>query len=241
MIVMACTFNTGWLLVANIGCGAGVTTFFLLSLFLGVETKRAMPTAIVIGAWAQMVPLGMNFFFLGNMDPMSIPYVRLMMMVPGIWFGSLLAPWFSRCGGPMCDLFLYFVFLLGIGTFVVVFGAMAIDTDQEDVDINIKPMFAIPEIDEIHDTYFGLGLPTSSPVLAPKSSAPEPAPAPAPKPAPKPADPKAEAGGGGAKKGGSPAATTPRELAADMATQLGTRALEYIFDVDFSAGATLEE
>jgi len=216
LIIMCCCFNTGYIFEANIGCGAGLTTFFLLSVFLGVEHKRAMPTAIVAGGWAQIVPLYMNYYYRGHQDPFSIPYVRMMMMFPGLWFGSLLAPWMSRVGGPMCDLCVYFFVLLAVGTAVVCWGALQLQLDKEDVDINIKPMYAVPDI----DTYFEMGEPTAAPV-----------------PMPKPASNKPR-GGGGAKPGGKPPAKNPRELMSDVATEVGTRALEYFFDVDFSAGSS---
>jgi uncharacterized membrane protein YfcA len=146
LIVLACSFNTGWLFVANIGAGMGVTTFFCLSLFLGVETKRAMPTAIVCGAWTSLAPALANWVYLE-----AFPYIRLLMMVPGMWFGALLAPWFSRCGGPICDLVLFFFTLLIVGTAVVAFAALKLQKMKEDVNIDIEPMYSIPVVDEWFD------------------------------------------------------------------------------------------
>ena len=122
IIVLCCTFNSGWLFVSNIGSGMGVTTFFTLSLFLGVETKRAIPTAIVIGGWASLLPA------LGYND--TLPYVRVLMMFPGMWAGSLLAPWFSKCGGPMCDLFFFFIVLVAVGAAVVAVAAIKLQKGQ---------------------------------------------------------------------------------------------------------------
>ena len=143
IIVICCSFNTGWFFVANIGAGMGVTTFFCLSLFLGVETKRAMPTSIVVGAWTALAPALSNWVVLE-----AFPYIRLLMMIPGMWFGSILAPWFSRCGGPICDLVLFFFTLLICGTAVVAFAAIKLQKMKEDVDIDIAPIYSIPVVDE---------------------------------------------------------------------------------------------
>jgi len=125
IIVLLCAFNTGWLLVANIGCGMGVTSFFTLCLFLGVETKRAMPTAIAVGAWTLVLPATLELAVFE-----AFPYIRLLMCIPGLWLGSLLAPWFSKCGGPMSDLSLYFLALITTGTVVMCFAAIAIDNKE---------------------------------------------------------------------------------------------------------------
>ena len=145
IIVWALTFNTGYIFVANIGVGMGMTTFFLLSIFLGVEHKRAAPTAIVCGAWVSLAPALANWVILE-----ASPYIRLMMMVPGMWFGALLAPWFSYCGGPMCDLVLFFLALVVSGTAVTAYAAMQIDKDSEDVNIDVKPVI----VNEFIDMWF---------------------------------------------------------------------------------------
>jgi len=145
IIVWALTFNTGYLFVANIGVGMGMTTFFLLSIFLGVEHKRAMPTAIVIGAWVSLAPALANWVVLE-----AAPYIRLMMMVPGMWFGALLAPWFSYCGGPMSDLVVFFLALLVSGTAVTAYAAMQIQENREDVNIDIQPVI----VNEFIDIWF---------------------------------------------------------------------------------------
>jgi hypothetical protein len=41
--------SQGWFLVANIGVGITVVTFLTLTVFLGVEPPRSIPTAIVCG------------------------------------------------------------------------------------------------------------------------------------------------------------------------------------------------
>lgn len=56
LIAFYCSFSTGYLFVANIGAGMACTTFFVLSIFLGTETKRAMPTAVIIGGWTSWLP-----------------------------------------------------------------------------------------------------------------------------------------------------------------------------------------
>jgi len=155
IIVMACAFSTGYFFVANIGAGMGMTAFFTLSMFLGVETKRAMPTSIVIGGWTAIVPCimcGINY--------KTIPYIRLFMMIPGMWFGAILAPWFSKAGGPKGDLIFYFFILLGAGTLIILYAGYNLNDMDEDVDINVHPMIQLEPINEI----FGRGFaPTPSP------------------------------------------------------------------------------
>eukprot|EP00614_Pseudopedinella_elastica_P003954 CAMPEP_0172584424 /NCGR_PEP_ID=MMETSP1068-20121228/4018_1 /TAXON_ID=35684 /ORGANISM="Pseudopedinella elastica, Strain CCMP716" /LENGTH=691 /DNA_ID=CAMNT_0013378599 /DNA_START=66 /DNA_END=2141 /DNA_ORIENTATION=+ len=143
IIAMCCSFNTGWAFTATIGSGMGMFTFFVLSLFLGVETKRAMPTAIVIGGWTQILPVFFNMVFRGE-----LPYIRLMTMIPGMWFGTVLAPWFSHCGGPQSDLAIYFMCLAAIGVSTVIYGAIKMDKMKEDVDLDVGPMYAIPALDQ---------------------------------------------------------------------------------------------
>lgn len=129
-------------------------------MFLGVETKRAMPTAVVVGGWTAILPTIMNYVVLEH----AAGYVRFLMIFPGLWFGSFMSPWFSRCGGPTCDMVWYFLMLSTVGTIVVCIAALGIQNDEEDVDINIKPLMSIPAI----DAAFGATLaPAASPTLAP--------------------------------------------------------------------------
>ena len=79
-------------------------------------------------------------------DAASTSYVRILMMFPGLWLGSLLAPWFSKCGGPMCDLFFYFVVLVGVGTYVVGMAAVKLGKGKEDINIDVDPMFSVDAI-----------------------------------------------------------------------------------------------
>jgi len=150
IIVIFCCINTGWMFVATVGCGSGIMTFFLLSLFLGVETKRALPTAIVISGWVSALPASRCLLFADAM-----PYITLLMMIPGLWAGSTLAPWFSKCGGPMCDLFLYFLVLLGVGTTTVLFAAMSINLAHEDVDIDISSSLEIGIVNSAYQSTTG--------------------------------------------------------------------------------------
>ena len=39
LLVLGCSFLSGYLFLATIGAGMGVTTFFALSVFLGIETR----------------------------------------------------------------------------------------------------------------------------------------------------------------------------------------------------------
>lgn len=77
-IAWAMTYNTGNMSVANIGVGMGMANFFLLSIFLGVEYKRAMPTAIVVGAWTAALPAYVNWVIIE-----AAPYIRLIWHV--VW------------------------------------------------------------------------------------------------------------------------------------------------------------
>ena len=63
---MYCSVSTGYLFVANIGAGMACTTYFILCMFLGVETKRAMPTAIIVGGWTAWLPAAVNFDLLAG-------------------------------------------------------------------------------------------------------------------------------------------------------------------------------
>ena len=156
LICMYCSFSTGYLFVANIGSGMACTTYFILSLFLGVETKRAMPTAVVIGGWTAWLPAVANYMLLE-----STPYIRFLMVFPGLWFGAMFSPAFSRCGGPICDIVWYFLLLVTVGTATVCWAAIAIQNGEEDIDINIKPMVSISAIDAL----FG---DTPAPTVSPK-------------------------------------------------------------------------
>ena len=161
LICMYCSVSTGYLFVANIGAGMACTTYFILCMFLGVETKRAMPTAIIVGGWTAWLPTVMNYVILEG----ASGYVRFLMIFPGLWFGSLLSPWFSRCGGPTCDMVWYFLVLATVGTATVCLAAIAIQNDDEDIDINIKPMISIPAIDAAFGaTLTPVGSPTAAPV-----------------------------------------------------------------------------
>ena len=150
IIVIFCCINTGWMFVATIGCGSGIMSFFLLSVFLGVETKRALPTAIVISGWVSALPATRCALFADVM-----PYVTLLMMFPGLWLGSVLAPWFSKCGGPMCDLFVYFLVLIGVGTTTILFAALGVNGNYEDVDIDISSPFQIGFVNSAYESTTG--------------------------------------------------------------------------------------
>jgi len=147
IIVMACTFNTGWMFVANIGSGMGVFSFFLLSMFLGVETKRALPTAVVMGGWSQIAPIVAHTYLYRD-----VPYIRIMIFVPTLWFGTLFAPWFSKCGTPLGDLIFYWMVMLAVGLATVFSAGIALDKMKQDVKVGTEPMFSHPLVDQwYHD------------------------------------------------------------------------------------------
>ena len=97
----------------------------------------------------------------GEVSAIAGPYIRFLMIFPGLWFGAMFSPAFSRCGGPTCDLVWYFLVLVTVGTATVCLAAMAIQEGEEDIDINIKPMVSIPEINAL----FGE---TIAPTVSPK-------------------------------------------------------------------------
>jgi len=146
LIVMACIFNTGWMFVANIGSGMGIFSFFLMSMFMGVETKRALCTAIMMGAHAQIPEIIAQAYLFEE-----VPYIRLLLFTPFLWFGALLAPMFSFCGGPCGDLFFYSVVLAAIGTATMAYAALRLQEEKEDIKIDIEPMYSNPEVNEWFD------------------------------------------------------------------------------------------
>ena len=79
--------NKGYLFVANIGAGMACTTFFVLSIFLGTETKRAMPTAVVIGGWTSWLPTAVSYvnlesvLFEGKLMSFSIALPRISVLM----------------------------------------------------------------------------------------------------------------------------------------------------------------
>lgn len=89
------------------------------------------------------------------------------MIFPGLWFGALFSPAFSRCGGPSCDLFWYFMLLCALGTAVICWAAMGIDDQEEDININIKPMFEIPQVDDWYVETIGTSMPVGPPTVTP--------------------------------------------------------------------------
>jgi hypothetical protein len=142
IVVLLCAFSTGYIFVANIGGGMALFTFFTLSLFLGVETKRAIPTALAIGGWTTLLPIMVNWVVFDGHT-----YVRLLLAVPGIWLGALLAPWFSKAGGPMCDLFFLFLALAAGGVTLVVLASVRLAQGDEDVNIDVAPVLTVPAIE----------------------------------------------------------------------------------------------
>eukprot|EP00613_Pedinella_sp_CCMP2098_P015678 CAMPEP_0171769014 /NCGR_PEP_ID=MMETSP0991-20121206/52720_1 /TAXON_ID=483369 /ORGANISM="non described non described, Strain CCMP2098" /LENGTH=346 /DNA_ID=CAMNT_0012374029 /DNA_START=71 /DNA_END=1109 /DNA_ORIENTATION=- len=110
-LVVLVAFFSGYLFLANLEAGVAITTFLSLSLFLGMETKRAIPTAIVIAGWSNLAPLVAYWFYI-----QSEPFVRLLLVLPGLWLGGCLAPWLNKAGGPTCNLACTGFTALAVGT-----------------------------------------------------------------------------------------------------------------------------
>jgi hypothetical protein len=55
--VVLVAFFSGYMFLANLGAGVGCTTFLSLSLLLGMETKRAIPTSVACAGWSSLAPL----------------------------------------------------------------------------------------------------------------------------------------------------------------------------------------
>jgi len=85
--VSVVSFFTGWMLMANIGVGITSITFLSLSVFLGADTQRTVPTAVVCGGWCSIFPLLLNSFYLKQ-----LPLLRILLTVPGAFFGALFSP-----------------------------------------------------------------------------------------------------------------------------------------------------
>lgn len=81
------SFLTGWMLMANIGVGITSITFLSLSVFLGADTQRTVPTAVVCGGWCSVFPLLVNSFYLKQ-----LPLLRVLLTIPGAYCGALFAP-----------------------------------------------------------------------------------------------------------------------------------------------------
>ena len=178
-------------------------------MFLGVETRRALPTACAAGGITSLAPLLAQWVIREGQ-----PFVRSLLVLPGLWLGSLLAPYASRCGGPKCDLAFFAVLCLAVGTTTVVWGVVLIQGGGElDVDVDSRPMFGYPDAARsvgalasapggaVSSLFSAVGAPTLSPTAfaealgsaalaaAAEGHAVKPRPAPSPvlvRPAPKP-------------------------------------------------------
>ena len=139
--VSACAFSSGYIFLANVGAGVAVTSFFAISVFLGIETRRALPTAIVLGGWASLAPLLAYWSADGG-----LPGVRLLLVLPGLWLGSLAAPWLSKGFGGRGDLFVFSLLLLVVGTGVVSWGAVHLQYNQPDMVVYSSPLFGTPQV-----------------------------------------------------------------------------------------------
>jgi len=108
-------FFAGLILVSNIGIGNALTTFFTLTLFYGVEAKRAMVTGIITGGWTSLVPFLIHLIWLQD-----VPITRWLMVLPGIYLGAKIAPKVHSILGLEQVLYIFGVFL--IATSLLMFG-----------------------------------------------------------------------------------------------------------------------
>jgi hypothetical protein len=76
--------------LATIGAGVAAPAFLSLTLLLGTEARRAVPTAVVCGGLASLAPLLVHSHALTSA---RLAHVRLLIALPGLWLGGAAAPW----------------------------------------------------------------------------------------------------------------------------------------------------
>jgi len=147
LLVGLCSFTSGYLFLATLGTGMAATTFLAVSVFLGVETKRAVPTAALAAGWCSLFPY-LAHALVGS----AFPLVRLLLVFPGLWLGGLAAPQLSRCGGGTC-LLLVAVATLGAAGILVVSTATAQlqGSDGEDDSPVDAPLFGLGPLDALFE------------------------------------------------------------------------------------------
>lgn len=89
--VIVVSFFTGYTLVANIGVGITVVSFLCLTVFIGHDPLRCIPTAVICGGWTAAFVVVLNSFLLNQ-----LPLLRVLITVPGTFVGALTAPPMAR-------------------------------------------------------------------------------------------------------------------------------------------------
>ena len=105
-ILILISFLGGVLLVPNIGIGPAMVTFLGLTL-LGYESKRSIVTGIITGGWVCIIPSLIHLFILND-----VPVKLWLMVLPGVYVGSSIAPLVHDKLGIMNVLGAFGVFLL---------------------------------------------------------------------------------------------------------------------------------
>jgi uncharacterized membrane protein YfcA len=116
--VAVVSFFTGYLLVANIGVGIVVVSFLCLTVFVGYDPLRCIPTSVICGGWSAAFSVILNAYFLNQ-----LPLMRVLLTVPGTFVGAMTAPPMARWIGrqrvmvytiyPLHDLYIHMhVFVL---------------------------------------------------------------------------------------------------------------------------------
>ena len=143
------SFLAGWILVANIGVGVTVITFLTLSVLIGYEPQRSIPTAVIAGGWTGIFPFLITSLYLHN-----LPLLRILITLPGTFCGALSAPYVASALGRQNILLAHAIFLALSGSSMLLLGGWALHSGS-DVD-----MFYSGAI-------FNLGHPSMPPTMRP--------------------------------------------------------------------------
>jgi uncharacterized membrane protein YfcA len=105
LLVMLASVFGGWL-VGNIGIGNAVVTFLSLVVLLGVDSQRAVPTAIIAGGWTSAFNGLIHLLVLRD-----VPTDLWLAVLPGVFCGASVAPHVHTALGPINMLRTFGVFL----------------------------------------------------------------------------------------------------------------------------------
>jgi len=105
LLVMLASVFGGWL-VGNIGIGNAVVTFLSLVVLLGVDSHRAVPTAIIAGGWTSAFNGLIHLLVLRD-----VPTDLWLAVLPGVFCGASVAPHVHTALGPINMLRTFGVFL----------------------------------------------------------------------------------------------------------------------------------